>query len=103
MTTTQTIPDDWRFFDNGGRTLDRYSIWQDDGWLNCSADPFYPLGVCMHSSGLNPDALDSARPDWKDTEKEISFADLPADVQRAVRQDAELYDRCRSGDLADAF
>ena len=39
MTTTQTIPDDWRFFDNGGQTLDRFSIWQGDGWLNCSAGP----------------------------------------------------------------
>ena len=81
--------DEWRFFDNGGETIDRYSIWQGEHggaghWLGCSEYPFHPQGFGQHSEGDHPDAI------GMDDERELSFDDLPRDVRRAVLQDAGL-------------
>jgi hypothetical protein len=87
-----TPPDDWRYFDNGGRTMDRYSIWQGGSdWLDCSEFPFHPQGVGMHGEGLPPEALFARDDDDWTPEMEIEFSDLPPDVQRAVLQDAAYY------------
>lgn len=81
------LPPSWRFFDNGGETFDRWSVWEGDGWFCASDNPFDPQGIGQHSEGLPPDALRAWRPEWRG--REVPFEDLPPAVQRAVLQDAK--------------
>ena len=81
------IPADWRYFDNGGRTMDRYSVWEGDGYLGMSEHPFHPQGFGQHCEGMHPDYLLSERDD-NPLGREITFSDLPPDCQKAVMQDA---------------
>lgn len=80
------LPESWRFFDNAGATFDRYSIWQDDGYLGCSEFPFHPQGFGQHSDGAHPDYFGEQLEEVLG--REVDFSALPADVQRAVLQDA---------------
>ena len=88
---------EWRYFDNGGRTMDRYSCWQGPiegdrrgyhSWLDMSDDPFHPQGVGMHNEGLDPESLFTREDDDWTAEMEVKFDSLPEKVQKCIRQDA---------------
>ena len=68
-------------YDNGGRSMDRYAVYfNDTECLSMSADPFFPLGVCVHSTGkVGPH-----------NGQEIKFSDLPADCKKAVITDLSM-------------
>jgi len=78
-----------RIWDNGGKTLDRYSIaisgmMEKDGvpytyFLGASEDPFHPQGFGMHCSEIPTYEM---RGSWKHLGKRITFFELPPDVQR---------------------
>jgi hypothetical protein len=75
-------------YDNGGKTLDRYTVYYDfvssrPGemkqymCLGMNAAPFHPQGIGQHSSGQL----------GRHNGKRISLEDLPADCQQAVKND----------------
>jgi hypothetical protein len=71
-------------YDNGGKTLDRYTVYYDEkeksGMYTClgmSERPFHPQGFGQHSSGQL----------GRHNGKRIKFEALPAQCQRAVKQD----------------
>lgn len=77
-----------RCYDNGGKTIDRYTVVYLDhknernGFfecVGCNGSPFHPQGIGQHSECQDGPHLG----------KEIAFADLPADVQKLVRQDLQ--------------
>lgn len=83
-------------YDSGGKTADRYMVVFDpvecSHWpgmvypnLTMSGVPYHPQGVCMHgeTAGWRPTG------GWGTDQKVIAFEDLPADCQRAVRQDLD--------------
>jgi hypothetical protein len=81
---------DVRVYDNGGETFDRYTIVvenpEDPGersWLGSSENPFHPQGFGQHLG-------DSVQEGTHLGEK-IKFANLPEQVQKFVRQEAEAY------------
>ena len=82
------IPESWRFFDNGGETVDRYSIWEVDGWRGCSADPFHPQGYGEFCGGDDPATFGD---DLGTIGEEVTFADLPPKVRHVVLDDALAY------------
>lgn len=87
---------EWRYFDNGGETADRYCCWQGEvegavnmsAYLDMSADPFDPQGIGMHGEGLHPDVL-TTDPDDNPLGEEVSFDSLPPQVRRCIVRDAE--------------
>lgn len=71
-------------YDNGGRTIDRYTVAYLDipegkyvSMLAMNDEPFHPQGFCQHTSGMV----------GKHLGKRIAFDSLPADCQLAVTQD----------------
>jgi hypothetical protein len=79
-----------RIHDNGGRTIDRYTVVYDElvttipdetmySGLGMSENPFHPQGFCQHGE-VHPDA---------DLGRQILFAELPADCQKAVEMDMQ--------------
>jgi hypothetical protein len=77
-----------RCYDNGGRTVDRYTVVYMDqpeskpGCFACvamSAYPFHPQGFGQHCA---------AKP-GRHLGKWIEFEDLPADCQKLVKQDLD--------------
>jgi hypothetical protein len=75
-------------YDNGGKTVDRYTVYfdiiekQQSGiifysCLGMSEKPFHPCGICQHSSGQL----------GRHNGKRIELKDLPLDCQKAVYQD----------------
>jgi hypothetical protein len=75
-------------YDNGGKTLDRYTVYYDyveqvkEGQklyacLGMNAAPFHPQGIGMHASGQL----------GRHNGKRIKFEALPTDCQRAVNND----------------
>src|SRR5947209_2655405 len=95
------VPRYVRIYDNGGASADRYTVvfsgnnprWEHPympGWgrfsypvLGISDAPFWPQGVCLHSS--YPRLVD--RPKYGHLGKKIKWSDLNADCQRAVLRD----------------
>lgn len=82
-----------RCYDNGGTTLDRYTIVftrlkRFYPYVASSAMPFNPLGFYQHGEG-NDGPID--RPGYKHLGKPVKFMDLPGDVQAAVRSDYRTY------------
>lgn len=84
------IPRYIRCYDNGGETLDRYTIvytghYKKNGRyfedLTCSEDPFHGIG----QHGESPEYID--RPKSSHLGKKINFTDLPEAVKRAVISD----------------
>ncbi len=85
-------------FDNGGKTLDRFTIILSNGdILGASPEPFHPCGVGLRSGNIKTDRingfstiqqyLDEARavPSWIGTEV-TDLTTLPSDVQQFIRQ-----------------
>jgi len=77
-----------RIYDNGGKTIDRYTVYYDDSYVshngeklfNCLAmsdNPFHPQGFCQHSGGQL----------GRHNGKRITFDQLPLDCQKAVYND----------------
>ena len=82
-----------RAYDNGGASLDRYTIVftrlrRFYPYAASSALPFSPLGFYQHGEGQNG-PID--RPTYKHLGKPIDFLDLPGDVQAAVINDYKAY------------
>lgn len=83
-----------RVFDNDGKTFDRYTAIFDvidvDGlpapeswYLGMSEHPFHPQGFGQHGEGDVSGTINRDR--------EITFEDVPADVQRCIRQDVDAW------------
>ena len=70
-----------RVYDNGGRTLDRYTVIYPDGNARTmSSRPLHPQGVCMWAGHVQPQG------------KRVPFHALPAQVREAIIRDLrELY------------
>lgn len=74
-------------YDNGGASIDRYTVAYLDfpydrnpkvfECVGCNDSPFHPQGFGQHSSCMLGPHLG----------KEIEFSELPEDVQKLVRQD----------------
>jgi hypothetical protein len=83
-----TQPKDFRAYDNGGRSADRYTVlparqhraWQEAPglWLALGAnhEPFHPQGIGMTCSAVA----------GKHLGKKVAFDTLPADVQKCAKQ-----------------
>ena len=76
----ETQPDYVEFvYDNGGRTVDRYTIqWSEGdtyGYGYASPDPYWPQGVGMYGG-------DSHIGDPQDDEVDVAWSDLPEQVRR---------------------
>lgn len=81
-------------FDNGGRTWDRYTILyvpaEGQDWITyfvASAHPFDPQGFGQHGE-LRLHEARAYRYRETGAGHSTRWTDLPADVQRAVREDA---------------
>lgn len=64
--------------DNGGKTMDRYTVYFSDGYMLMMSDnALSPQGVCMS---------DTWKKDWFDADdgKEMDVCDLPKQVQTAI-------------------
>lgn len=87
------VPRYVRCYDNGGRTVDRFTIvytgrypGRPRGWtlvLGASENPYHPQGVGMHAE--YPGAVD--RPAYGHLGRRVAFTDLPDPVRRAVLED----------------
>jgi len=70
-------------YDNGGKTVDRYTVYYDEPTGNVypcvgmSSNPCHPQGFGQHSEGIL----------GRHNGKRIKFEDLPIDCQRVVLQD----------------
>jgi hypothetical protein len=86
--TEQGHPRYVRCYDNGGESLDRYTIVfskiKGHLFVSSSAMPFNPLGFYQHGEGQYC-AIDY--PTCGHLGKKIAFDKLPDDVQKAVMQD----------------
>jgi hypothetical protein len=87
-------------FDNGGETLDRYTIvFQDGTIVGSSENPSYPQGVWQHDEVDNIDEfINEARenPDWLG--KEISFDELPEEIKTKINEESNEWE-----DITDEF
>jgi hypothetical protein len=76
-----------RTFDNGGETFDRYTaVFLDGSYLGMSEHPSHPQGFGQHGELQRGHTINS---DLSYLGKEVHIDTLPADVQRAIRQDLE--------------
>lgn len=74
-------------YDNGGKTLDRYTVYFDTkesehlySCIGMSERPFHPQGFCQHSSGQL----------GKHNGKCIKFEELPEDCQKVVKAELSI-------------
>ena len=82
-----------RCYDNGGKTIDRYTVvftgnytgkTGRQSWnLGMSSNPFHPQGFGQHGESEYP--ID--RPTYGHLGKKIKFDDMPADCQKLVLSD----------------
>lgn len=82
-----------RCYDNGGETIDRYTVVYTGNYtsktggyhwyVGMSGQPFHPLGFGQHGETLG--ACD--HPTYGHLGKRIQFADLPPDCQQLVLRD----------------
>ena len=73
-------PEDLRYFDNDGKTMDRYTAVLPDGVVLMSKNPLSPQGVYLHAQGGIPR-----------NDKEIAFTDLPEPCQEAIRRELKEW------------
>jgi hypothetical protein len=101
-TLGRRLPKYVRCYDNGGESIDRYTVvytQQRNGYsvgVGMSGAPFHPQGFGQHFEyensrrGNGQYTVDS--PKYSHLGKKIKFTDLPEDCQRLVLQDyAELW------------
>lgn len=96
----ERVPRYIRCYDNGGETLDQYTVVYTRTHLTLGTEryytsvsmnelPFYPSGICQH--GEHPRLID--RPTSTHLGKRIPFDALPSDCKRAVLRDyADIWD-----------
>ena len=82
-----------RCYDNGGKTIDRYTVvftgryrhktGNEFLYLAMNQTPFHPLGFGQHGSFR----VQIDRPSYKHLGKKINFSDLPKDCQTLVTSD----------------
>lgn len=95
------LPRGVRIYDNGGQTIDRYTVCFPAyripvplsgqpprmetryPFLSMSGAPFWPQGFCQHGEYNSP--ID--RPTHTHLGKRIAFEQLPADCQKVVLRD----------------
>lgn len=65
-----------KYYDNGGATFDRYTVIMDGSAYTMSHNALSPQGVNMYCCQAGEMVM---------TGREVKFADLPTEVQRAVR------------------
>lgn len=89
-------------YDNGGRSIDRYTVvftgnfkkapcpmFVEWPYLAMNGAPFHPQGFCQHGATKN-NRCDYPR--YGHIGKRIKFTDLPEDCQKVVLQDyAEIW------------
>ena len=73
----------FRITDNGGETMDRYTVVTTDGdYFAMSSDPFHPQGFGQTGEGYDPNGGHSRVEDL--IERDIRWIDLPSDCRRCV-------------------
>lgn len=99
------IPRYIRCYDNGGETIDRYTVvftgnyrssveGKETFYVGMSGSPFHPQGVCQHGSHKTP--IDQPR--YSHLGKKITFRTLPEDCQKVVVSDyKDLWDLTEVG------
>ena len=91
--TSDMQPKYLRVYDNGGETVDRYTVVftntknQGCNYLMMSGAPFHPQGVGMHGWDSRP--ID--QPTYSHIGKRITFRQLPLDCQKCAMQDYEAF------------
>jgi len=82
---------DLKIWDNGGESIDRYTVvWPDGTYLAMNNAPFHPQGFGQHGERAEyaPDCeKDNAGDLTSHLGKLISFDDLPPDCQSCVNRD----------------
>jgi len=74
-------------WDNGGKTLDRYTVvFPDQSYVGISEDPYHPCGFFQHGDGLK---YFVKQPKTFQGDKRISFEDLPIACQLAIIQELQ--------------
>ena len=79
--------EDLRYWDNGGESIDRYTVvWPDGSYIAMNAYPFWPQGFCQHGEGANfdPDCEERDGEPYSYLGKMIDFEFLPKDCQTVV-------------------
>ena len=86
------IPKYIRCYDNGGKTLDRYTVVftgnythktsREHWYLGMNAAPFHPQGIGQH--GSSPTQID--RPKYSHLGRKIKFQNLPKECRICVSQ-----------------
>ena len=79
-----------RIYDNGGETVDRYTVVIDypDGsqsWLGSSEKPFDPQGFGQHVGDEG-----SGNQEGEHLGKRVKFSEVPKDVQKFIEQDCKF-------------
>jgi len=87
--------EDLRYWDNGGKTVDRYGVvWPDGSCVSMSGAPFHPQGFCQHGNSVfEPDCEEHDGDLYSFLGRMISFNDLPADCQTVVERDLKQATR----------
>lgn len=65
-------------YDNGGRTLDRYTVFKGDNVYTMSKDPLFPLGVNQYI-GTRKQMLGMR------LGRKVPVNKLPSDVRKAIK------------------
>ena len=85
-----------QYYDNGGETIDRYTIIIDHSVYGMSKNPISP-------QGFNQYCGEAAEFDLEDNEGVgvlVEWGDLPEDVQKAIQERRELrFFVCEKGDV----
>ena len=84
-------------WDNGGKTIDRYSVaisglMQVDKepytfWLGANDEPFHPQGYGMHCGEIQTREYKAQRGGWRHLGKRVSWWNLPEQVQQFILQE----------------
>ena len=85
--TPEGLTDNIAVYDNGGKTLDRYTVTfktsDSNMFISMSEDPRHPCGVYSHDEDSKP--IDE--PTHDHIGKKIEFSDLPEPCQAIVIED----------------
>lgn len=80
------MPSRIKLYDNGGKTIDRYSLFVPsvdepgkEDWYSFSEYPYHPQGVGQYGGADYP------MPSYRHMGKPISFGDLPEQARRFVQ------------------
>ena len=96
MKDLKTEFDDWNVvvWDNGGETMDRYSILIDKQYVfSMSNDPTSPMGFNQYAGNINDWEVYSGFEHfidlWDEKETRMKFVDIPEAVKEAIKHRME--------------